>query len=94
MLTTMLTQTTIIFFFVCSTYLQAVSFAGGTSVLLMQCHCSWQDGLEIHTLASKLSSLGLNPEPAINCPGVSRQGDSSINVCAVPRMDIKLMSHL
>ena len=72
MLTTMLTQTTNIFFFVCSTYLQAVSFAGGTSVLLMQFHCSWQDGLEIHTLALKLSHLDLNPNPALDWhPGVS-----------------------
>ena len=33
----------------------------------------WQDGLEGCTLASKLSSLGSNPDAAINChPGVSK----------------------
>ena len=50
----------------------------------------WQDGLEVLTLFSKLSSLGLNPGPCINYhPGVSQAG-SFINVCAVPRMDVKL----
>ena len=39
---------------------------------------------------SKLSSLGLNPDPAINCHlGVSQAG-WFINVCAVPWMDVKL----
>ena len=27
----------------------------------------WQDGFEVRTVASKLSTLGLNPDPAINC---------------------------
>ena len=42
----------------------------------------------VHTLTFKLSSLGLNPTPAINWyPGAS-QGDSSMS--AIPRMDVKL----
>ena len=52
----------------------------------------WQDGLDLgeRTLASKLSRLGSNPDPAINChPGVSQAG-LFINVCAVSRMDVKL----
>ena len=54
------------------------------------CRLSWQDGLEVRTLASKLSSLGLNPDPAMNChPDVSQAG-WFIDVCAVPRMDVKL----
>ena len=57
----------------------------------------WQDGLEVQevcTQDSELSSLGLNPDPAINChPGVSRAG-WSIDVCAVPRMDVKLGDRL
>ena len=41
----------------------------------------WQDGLEVRTLASRLSSLGSIPDPAINCQSVfHRQGDSSIRV--------------
>ena len=40
-----------------------------------------QDSLEICTFTSKLSSLGSNPNPAINChPGVSQAG-LYINVC-------------
>ena len=35
----------------------------------------WQDGLTVCTLASKLSHLGLNPDPAINChPSISQAG--------------------
>ena len=44
----------------------------------------------VSTFASKMSRLGLNPDPAINChPSVSQAGPF-INVCAVPRIDIKL----
>ena len=44
----------------------------------------WQDGLEVCTVISKLSSLDLNLGPALNChPGVS-------SMCAVSRMDVKL----
>ena len=48
-----------------------------------------------HTLASKLSRLGLNTVPAINCHSGVSQAGWLINVCVVPRMDIKLnwMSH-
>ena len=50
----------------------------------------WQDGLEVRTLTSKLSSLGLNPDPAINYhPGVSQAG-RFILLWAFPRMDVKL----
>ena len=46
------------------------------------------------THASKLASLGLNLNPAINChPGVSQAG-WFISVCTVHRMDIKLASCL
>ena len=39
----------------------------------------------LRTLTSKLFSLGLNPDPAINChPG------EFINVCTVPRMDVTM----
>ena len=49
-----------------------------------------QDGLEVRTLVSQLSGLGLNPDPVINCrPGVSQAG-WFINVCAVLQMDVKL----
>ena len=49
-----------------------------------------QDGLEVCTFASELSSLGLNFGPATNShPGVSQAG-RGINVCAVPRMDATL----
>ena len=42
----------------------------------------WQNGLEVHTLTAKLSSLGLNSDPAINChPGVSHV-ECFINACA------------
>ena len=35
----------------------------------------WQDGLEVCTLTSKLSSLGSNLSPAKNCPvGLSQAG--------------------
>ena len=38
-------------------------------------YVGWQDGLEVHTFASKLSSLGLNLDPAINWHlGVSQAG--------------------
>ena len=48
------------------------------------------DSLEVCTLNSELSSLGLNLGPAINShPAVSQAG-AFINVCAVPRMDVKL----
>jgi len=49
-----------------------------------------QDGLAVCTLTYKLSSLGLNRDPAINHhPGVSQAG-RFISACAVPRIDIKL----
>ena len=54
----------------------------------------WQDGLEVFTLTYKLSSLGWNPEPAINCHSRdSRQGD--LTMC-VPSLGLKLYwaSHL
>ena len=42
----------------------------------------WQDVLEVHTLFSKLSSLGLNLGPDINChPGVSQSGGIHQCVC-------------
>ena len=45
----------------------------------------WEDGREICTLTSKLSSLGLNLSAAINChPSVSQAGQF-INVCAILR---------
>ena len=45
--------------------------------------------MEVQMLAHKLLSLGLNPDPAINChPGVSQTG-WFINVSAVPRMDVE-----
>ena len=45
--------------------------------------------LELCILPTKLSSLGLNPDPAINChPGVSQAG-WFINVCTVHPMDVK-----
>ena len=47
----------------------------------------WQDGLELCALASKLSSLGLNPDPAPAIPVFQRQCDSS--VCR-PLDDVKL----
>ena len=44
----------------------------------------WQDGLQVRTLPSKLSNLGSNLNPAINClPDVSITG-RFINVCPVP----------
>ena len=53
-----------------------------------------QNGLEVGTLPSKLSSLRLNPNPAINRhPSVSQAG-RFINACAVPRMDVKRASRL
>ena len=60
--------------------------------------CGWEDGLEVCTLASELSSLGFNPDPTISChlkpamnchPGVSQAG-LFINVCAIPWMVVKL----
>ena len=49
----------------------------------------WQDSQEVCALASELSSLGLNPDPAINChPGVSHAGQGS-NVCAINLVDVK-----
>ena len=54
----------------------------------------WPRDTYTDTLASKLSGLGRNLGPAINCrPGVS-QARQLVNVCAVPRMDIKWPSHL
>ena len=53
-------------------YLVYISF--GVTSLVYQLE-GWQDGLEVCTLISKLSSLGLNPDPAINChPGVPQAG--------------------
>ena len=41
---------------------------------IVQCK-GWQDGLEVRTLTSKLSSLGFNHDRAINChPGVLQVG--------------------
>ena len=49
----------------------------------------WPEGT--HT---KLSSLSLNPDQAINChPGVSQAG-KFIDACAVSQMDDKLLYHL
>ena len=49
----------------------------------------YQDGLEVRTLVSELSSLGLNLNPATNGqPGVLQAG-WGIDVCAVPSMDVK-----
>jgi len=39
---------------------------------------------------SKLSSHGLNPNPAINCHSSVSQAGWFISVCAVPQMDVKL----
>ena len=60
-------------------------------VIILIIRRGWQDGLEICTLDSELSSLGcLNLDPTINChPGVSQVG-GGINVCAVPQMAVKL----
>ena len=56
---------------------------------LVPCGKAWQDGREAQALTYKLSSLGLNPDSAINChPGVSQAG-RFINVCVVSQMDIK-----
>ena len=48
-----------------------------------------EDGKEVRRLTSKLSSLGLNPDPAINYHlDVSKAGQF-INVCVIPWMGIK-----
>ena len=59
----------------------------------MNCHITAGQPRGTHARC-KPSSLGLNPDPAINChPGVSQAG-WFINVCAVPRMDVKCVSRL
>ena len=56
---------------------------------LCMVRCSWQCGQEVDTLTCKLSNLGSNLDPAINChPSVSQVG-WFINGCAVPQMDVK-----
>ena len=53
-------------------------------------HVGWQDGLEVGTLTSELSSLGLNPDTAINCHRHVSQTGKGINVCAVLQMNVQL----
>ena len=53
-------------------------------------HVGWQDGLEVGTLASDLSSLGLNPDVAINCHHGVSQTVKGFNVCAVLQMNVQL----
>ena len=56
--------------------------------------CKMAKNQEERTLTSKLSDLGLNPAPAVNChAGVHRQGDSSMCV-RVPQSDVKRGSRL
>ena len=52
-------------------------------------HVGWQDGFEVGTLASELSSLGLNPDAAINCHRRVSQTGKGINVCAVLQMNVQ-----
>ena len=55
---------------------------------------SWEDGLKVHTLTSKLSSLGLNLSPAINCHSGVSQAGCLINVRDVPRIEDKRVAKL
>ena len=49
-----------------------------------------QGSLEVRTLACDLDNLGLNLGPAINShPGVSH-ARKGVDMCAVPRIDVKL----
>ena len=65
---------------------------GNTCILHPWTPCEgWKLGREVCTLASELSRVGLNPDTAINYLAGVLQSWRDIKVCAVPRIDVKLV---
>ena len=49
-----------------------------------------QDDLEVHTITSNLSILGLDLNPVINCHPAVSQARRFISECVIPGVDVKL----
>ena len=60
-----------------------------SQILILPIH-GWKDGFEVHTLTSKLSNLGSNRDPAMNCYLGVLQAGRFISVFAVHQMVVKL----
>lgn len=79
-----------------TTYSATANNDGGSTILvifnvmiptLYNKSVGWQDSSKAHTLTSELSSLGMKPDPAVDCQPDISQAERGINVCDIPYMD-------